>query len=333
MNDGLREREVLQQAKWDMLRSDIYIRDKGICWVCNTKVELRDYDLGHLIDRCNGGQDEYDNLATMHKRCNISKPRHSTLEEAMKWKLTPKYLTARPMAKPTPREQLSFIATSQPDIKPLEDKPKEAITTTNIQYTSTRYNINPWRKKPYNRAFIGYHKHSKEEDINAMRELTVEYFTNRPELLQGIVNHERGEAIRQLASSFDISESYIKEWIRDANLVPKNPPQVTDGSQYRYVLTHLNELLNKYDTVKHRFLYDQPQLMGLSHYSMDIMFYLAGQLEKVSHKNYPSIEKRVKQLHLPIRQSSIKRLPTNSVNLTTRVNPEILYHQLYPDLK
>lgn len=73
---------------WQALRSDIYIRDKGICWICNTFVDLRDYDLGHLIDRCNGGHDDYDNLAVMHKTCNLAKPHHATLEEAMKWKLT-----------------------------------------------------------------------------------------------------------------------------------------------------------------------------------------------------------------------------------------------------
>lgn len=73
---------------WQALRSDIYIRDKGICWICNTFVDLRDYDLGHLVDRCNGGHDDYDNLAVMHKVCNLAKPFHETLEGAMKWKLT-----------------------------------------------------------------------------------------------------------------------------------------------------------------------------------------------------------------------------------------------------
>ena len=73
---------------WQALRSDIYIRDKGICWICNTFVDLKDYDLGHLVDRCNGGHDDYDNLAVMHKTCNLAKPHHTTLEEAMKWKLT-----------------------------------------------------------------------------------------------------------------------------------------------------------------------------------------------------------------------------------------------------
>ncbi len=75
-------------SNWPKLRSDIYLRDKGMCWVCNTFVNLEDYDLGHLIDRCNGGHDDYDNLAVMHKPCNLAKPHHTSLEECLKWKLT-----------------------------------------------------------------------------------------------------------------------------------------------------------------------------------------------------------------------------------------------------
>ena len=75
-------------VSWRKLRSDIYIRDKGICWICNTFVDLSEYELGHLIDRCNGGNDVYDNLAVMHMDCNRAKPYHNSLEEAMRWKLT-----------------------------------------------------------------------------------------------------------------------------------------------------------------------------------------------------------------------------------------------------
>lgn len=84
-------KEILDSAKWQILRSDVYLRDNGICWVCNKFVELKDYDLGHLIDKCNGGIDEYENLAVMHKRCNTSKPRHKSLDEAVRWKLATKH--------------------------------------------------------------------------------------------------------------------------------------------------------------------------------------------------------------------------------------------------
>ena len=78
---------------WLELRSKIYIRDKGVCWICNGFVELPNYDLGHLVDKCMGGWDDYDNLAVMHTLCNLSKPHHTTLEDAIRWRLTPhKYL-------------------------------------------------------------------------------------------------------------------------------------------------------------------------------------------------------------------------------------------------
>jgi len=57
-------------ATWKILRSQIYIRDMGICIICNQFVILQDYDLGHLIDRDNDGKNSYDNLAVMHHRCN-----------------------------------------------------------------------------------------------------------------------------------------------------------------------------------------------------------------------------------------------------------------------
>jgi hypothetical protein len=90
---------------WLKLRSNIYLRDKGICWICNSFVQLCDYDLGHLVDRCMGGQDELDNLVVMHKRCNLSKPHHNTLEDCLKWKLTigfPEYRRSlqQPITKP-----------------------------------------------------------------------------------------------------------------------------------------------------------------------------------------------------------------------------------------
>lgn len=76
------------ETSWEILRSDIYIRDRGMCWICNAFVPLHRYELGHIIDRTNGGHDDYDNLAVMHMDCNRAKPYHKTLEEAVKWKLT-----------------------------------------------------------------------------------------------------------------------------------------------------------------------------------------------------------------------------------------------------
>lgn len=271
-NAQLRDNEL-----WLKLRSDIYIRDKGVCWICNEFVELRDYDLGHLIDRCNGGQDDYDNLAVMHHSCNLSKPRQTSLEEAMRWKLTPSYLN-----RPKPR------VLPQPTI------------TMPIPSRQQKY---PWWSQ--------VDRHSAD-DQKAIRELVIEYFSNRPELLVDgdKYNKERILASRQLASTLDITMADIRACLRESGLVKMRPPQVTDGSQYRSVLEHLDELLARYETVRFSFIHDQPKLMGTSHFCMDIMFYLAGMFNKVSKRNYANIDRRVAQLQLPVRyiETPIKSL-------------------------
>lgn len=84
---------------WRMLRSLIYSRDNGICWICHQFVPLHQYDLGHLVDRCNGGQDGYDNLAVMHKKCNQAKPQQHTIDEHIIWLLKTKFLANKTFRK------------------------------------------------------------------------------------------------------------------------------------------------------------------------------------------------------------------------------------------
>src|SRR5450759_4586865 len=186
---GERERTVLRQARWDMLRSDIYIRDNGMCWVCNEKVELRDFDLGHLIDRCNGGADAYDNLAVMHKHCNITKPRHYTLEEAMKWKLTAQYLTIRPMSKrEIPKEQLSFIESATTPANSRSIQPQKPIPySTTLMSMSIITQPKPNDGRIHKKQLLHLPKH----DEQSVKDLVIEYFKNRPELLTDGLNHER----------------------------------------------------------------------------------------------------------------------------------------------
>lgn len=77
------EQIAINNTEWKSLRSNVYIRDKGICWVCNEFTELPDYDLGHLVDKCMGGWDDYDNLSVMHTRCNLSKPHHEAVAKLL----------------------------------------------------------------------------------------------------------------------------------------------------------------------------------------------------------------------------------------------------------
>lgn len=105
---------------WDKMRSDIYIRDKGICWLCNAFVDLPDYDLGHLVDKCNDGQPTYDNLVVMHKHCNSIKPYHETLEEAVRWRLTYNMPVAPRSPRPSPKKRLPDGYTNIPKISAIE---------------------------------------------------------------------------------------------------------------------------------------------------------------------------------------------------------------------
>jgi hypothetical protein len=73
-------------VEWETLRSVIYIRDNGNCWVCGNFTKLYNYDCGHIIDRCKGGSSLPDNVAVMHELCNNIKPRHVSIDDAIKWR-------------------------------------------------------------------------------------------------------------------------------------------------------------------------------------------------------------------------------------------------------
>jgi len=261
-----REYEVIKQARWNMLRSDIYIRDKGICWICNSKVELNDYDLGHLIDRCNHGQDDYDNLAVMHKKCNISKPRHTTLEEAMKWKLTPRYLSERPMYRKVSENQLSLI--------------NQEIPNTNTHHTIPENKLIPLesRNKPYK-----HHKHHRylNKDAEAIYQLVIEYFENRPELLTDGINFDRSEAIKQLASTLDINVRTVRNCLLESGLV-KPKKVLANGSQYKYILDNLESLKIQYYSLDRLSIQERGKIMNLYPYQMLIFRYIIGEHIRIS---------------------------------------------------
>lgn len=140
-------------------------------------------------------------------------------------------------------------------------------------------------------------------DQKAITELVVEYFQKRPELLENGngYNPERWRHQRILAEQLGVYPNDIRTCLRNSGLVDRYPPQIVNGAQYQYIYDHLDELLAKYRTVQHEYLYNQPTLMGIPHFHMDIMFYLAGMLSKVSKTNYYGIARRVAELKLPVR--------------------------------
>ncbi len=279
--------------EWDSLRSDIYIRDKGVCWVCNTFVDWRDYDLGHLIDRCNGGWNDYDNLAVMHSHCNSSKPRHTTLEEAMRWKLT----ILNPMRKSLPptsqlippqpksqnmpiKQELKWGRLSPEILERAASIPTPVIIPTPKTITRKRSDI-----RKVQRLFLAY------EDKDAVQQLVIKYFNKRPGLLIGKINPARSEAIRQLSETLKCPIQYIRQWMVKAGLVDAKV-YITNGSQYKYIYEHLDELINKYNN----------QIpLGLQQYHMDIFFYLAGMIRMVHPDSLHGIKIRVAQLGIPVR--------------------------------
>lgn len=62
----------------------LYKRDKGICYICNTKCDYEDYiilngtiicgdyypSIEHVIPLCKGGTDDWDNIRLAHRKCN-----------------------------------------------------------------------------------------------------------------------------------------------------------------------------------------------------------------------------------------------------------------------
>jgi hypothetical protein len=83
------EKAVLTHGipSWNVMRRLIYERDAGVCWGCCRYVASDDYELGHIVDRCRGGEDVPTNLAVMCLLCNrLTKPFHNTREEAEEWR-------------------------------------------------------------------------------------------------------------------------------------------------------------------------------------------------------------------------------------------------------
>jgi 5-methylcytosine-specific restriction endonuclease McrA len=72
-----------ERVSWQKLKSLVHERDDGICSVCGWVPDY--YELGHIVDRCAGGDDSDENVAIMCGLCNMLKPVHDTREEFLQW--------------------------------------------------------------------------------------------------------------------------------------------------------------------------------------------------------------------------------------------------------
>jgi hypothetical protein len=134
------------------------------------------------------------------------------------------------------------------------------------------------------------------QDAPLVRSCVLTYFENHPELHGGLVNAKRSEALRELSANLQCPIQYIRRWILEAGYsLPKH--YITDGSQYKYIYEHLDDLINQY----------RDNQLSLQGYHLDIFFYLSGMTSQVNPDSMHSIQKRTKQLGLTVRQPSDKR--------------------------
>jgi rubrerythrin len=54
----------------DRQRSEVYLRDKGICQICGTFVTIRNYDCDHIVPYSRGGKTELSNAQCLCFSCN-----------------------------------------------------------------------------------------------------------------------------------------------------------------------------------------------------------------------------------------------------------------------
>lgn len=101
------ERAVLAHGlpSWQTLRSLVYERDGGVCFVCGKPTPWEYYELGHLHDRCAGGSDHPENVVVMCITCNrLQKPVHDSRAEAIAWAKSTRSFNALRRSAPPLRE-------------------------------------------------------------------------------------------------------------------------------------------------------------------------------------------------------------------------------------
>lgn len=66
-----------------LTRKNIYMRDDYRCQYCSEKFRGEDLSWDHVLPRCQGGRDEWENLVTCCKRCNHRKAGRTPEEAGM----------------------------------------------------------------------------------------------------------------------------------------------------------------------------------------------------------------------------------------------------------
>ena len=100
--------------KVPMTRRNIYRRDENMCVYCGEKMN-RELTLDHVIPRCKGGQNTWENLVTACKDCNNEKGDMSfeeyciSINKDIKYPKKPHYLRLLSNIKETPEEWKIYL--------------------------------------------------------------------------------------------------------------------------------------------------------------------------------------------------------------------------------
>lgn len=63
----------LNQLDENVSRNIVFDRDKGVCYLCGTRVDPINWHLDHKVPLSRGGRHSYANTGVTHPRCNLSK--------------------------------------------------------------------------------------------------------------------------------------------------------------------------------------------------------------------------------------------------------------------
>ncbi len=66
-----------------LTRRNVMLRDEHTCQYCTRHLPARDLNLDHVLPRCRGGPDSWENLVTSCRACNLKKGRRTPDEAGM----------------------------------------------------------------------------------------------------------------------------------------------------------------------------------------------------------------------------------------------------------
>ena len=289
------------QTSNDELRRTIYKRDKGICWVCHNFVEYdMDYDLGHLVDKSNGGKLIGDNLAVMHHKCNITKPRHKTLDEAVRWQLNNRFLISAPLF----NQNINTTPIKLDEL--IENVPHQYSQnyTQNIKFKELRepaiidgMKFNGRYGKRRRTHTYNYIATINDTDYKASEQLIIEYFNEHKNLFFG---DKRVATIRGLSKQLNIPTTYIRDFLVTNGLITFSNPRQPKDNIYEYVFNNLDSLLVQVREMNCSVMV-KCQKLGITYYMYKIMLFLGGYGERINQEDRRSIDRRVKALNLHVR--------------------------------